>query len=143
MVGMNMAGVPVKCVYSRPGFGSAANVIINELAGFTIIADKVRKSRVPSEVMQRKLLTLGDTTIARSHGSASRVVSARSGDTFLVATLTTTEALRPFTRLATTVVVSGACWAAAFSNPARSASGLPAGGVGSPATAADRPGCSA
>src|SRR5215510_2593702 len=131
MVGMNTADVPVKCVYSSPAFGSAENVIITELAGFTIIADRVRKSRAPSEVMQRKLLTLGDTMMARSHGSASRVSSARSGDTFLVDTLTTTEALRPFTRLATTVVASGACCAAARIKSARSASGLSAGGAGS------------
>src|ERR1700722_5315071 len=139
---MNTVALPVKRAYSRPGFGSVANVIITELAGFTIIADNVRKSRTPSEVMQRKLLTLGDTMIARSHGSVRRVASASSGDTFLVETLTTTEALWPFMRLATTVVVSGACCAAAFSNPARSASGLAAGGFVS-APAAFWPGCSA
>src|SRR6516225_2800358 len=140
MVGISTVALPVKRVYSRPAFGSAENVIITELAGFTIIADRVRKSRAPSEVMQRKLLTLGDTMMARSHGSARRVASARSGDTFLVETLTTTDAVRPFTRLATTVVVSGACWAAARSKPARSASGLSAGGAGS---ASAWPGCSA
>src|SRR5262249_16670646 len=107
MVGMNTVALRLKGVYSSPAFGSSENVIITELAGFTISADRVPKSRAPSEVMQRKLLTLGDTMMARSHGSASRVSSARSGDTLLVETLTTTEALRPFTRLATTVVLSG------------------------------------
>src|SRR6516165_5053644 len=80
MVGMNTVALPVKRVYSRPAFGSAENVIITELAGFTIIADKVRKSRAPREVMQRKLLTLGDTMMARGHAQqagAQRIRAVR------------------------------------------------------------------
>ena len=47
--------------------------------------------------------------MARSHGSLSRVVSARIGDAFLVDTANTTDAVRPLIRL-TAMVVALSGW---------------------------------
>ncbi len=74
-VDTNTIAEPLKRSCDRPGLGSAENFIITALRGLTISAASERKSRSPSATVVRKRFTLGDNTMARSHGLATRAPS--------------------------------------------------------------------